>query len=124
MLPDGHGANRLDHRRRITVIESGDLLPVSAPPVNDTSLQRWAAAPQTHLPEIKPHACESSSKGCETVSKRRTADEVNLAPFGQKKAGHKQTAYRGKGWSHNLPLGWRQGNGNVVSFRYDATKLK
>lgn len=104
--------------------ELTDLLPVSAPPVNDTSLQRWAAAPQTHLPEIKPHACESSSKGCETVPKRRTPVKIHRAPFGQKRVGHKQTAYRGKGWSHNLPLGWRQVNGNVVIFRYDATKLK
>lgn len=104
--------------------ELTDLLPVSATPVNDTSLQHWAAAPQTHLPEIKPHACGSSSKGGETVPKRRTAVKIHRAPFGQKKAGHKQTALRGKGWSHNLPLGWRQVNGNVVIFRYNATKLK
>lgn len=28
------------------------------------------------------------------------------------------------GWSHNLPLDWRQAGGNVVIYRYGATKLK
>lgn len=44
-----------------------------------------------------------------------------LRHLDRKKAGHNQTAERGKGRSHNLPLAGRQA---VVAFRFDATKLK
>lgn len=109
--------------------ELTDLLPGSAPPVNDTSLQCCCPPPahaptHAHLPQIKPHACESSSKGREIVPERRTAVNSHPAPFGPRDAANKQTAARGKGWSHNLPLDWRQVSGNFVMFRDDATILK
>lgn len=77
-----------------------------------------------HLPQIKPHACESSFKGRGIVPERRTAVNSHPAPFGPRDTANKQTAARGKGWSHNLPLDWRQVSGNIVMIRYDATTLK
>lgn len=56
------------------------------------------------------------------VPERQTAVNSHPAPFGPRT--NKQTAARGKGWSHNLPLVWRQVSGNVVMFRYVATTLK
>lgn len=118
-------------RKESCCCELTDLLPASAPPVNDTSLHccppahaRTHAPTHAHLPQIKPHACESSSKGREMVPERRTAVNSHPAPFGPRDTANKQTAARGKGWSHNLPLDWRQVSGNVVMIRYDAATLK